>query len=228
MRFLYFYSPLYQFYHEHIQETIGEFFELEHTLIEDIKELDNKDQHHFIGLTIKLDIIIDAIKRYMGETIIFSDATIFINKNKSHELKDYFLGYSENDITFIFEEGNGENIGVMQIKCSEKTLEFFIMALDNMIKGGEVHDQSAIKYVIFYHYEDIQLKMGYFGERIVCDVFHHYKKDDFLIYKSFISNRNKTSNFNQRIQKFYDLGLIDYDTYNKWTIKNENQEVILY
>jgi len=227
MRFLYFYSPLYQFYHEHIQDTLNEFFDLEPALIEDIKELDNKDQHHFIGLTIKIDLIIDAIKRYMGETIIFSDATIFINKNKSHELKDYFLGYSENDITFVFEEGNGQNIGIMQIKCSEKTLEFFIRSLNNMIKDGEVHDQSAIKHVIFYESQDLQLNMGYFGERIICDIFHSYMKDNFLIYKSFISNRNKTSNFNQRIQKFYDLGLMDYDTYNEWTIKNENQQVIL-
>jgi hypothetical protein len=52
MRFLYFYSPLYQFYHEHIQEALQDFFELEPHLIADIKELDNKDQHHFIGLTI--------------------------------------------------------------------------------------------------------------------------------------------------------------------------------
>lgn len=178
-------------------------------------------------MTIKIDLIIDAIKKYMGETIIFSDATIFINKNKSHELKNYFLEYSENDITFVFEEGNGQNIGVMQIKCTEKTLEFFIRALDIMIKGREVHDQSAIKCVIFHECQDLQLNMGYFGDRIICDTFHHYMKDNFLIYKSFISNINKTSNFNQRIQKFYDLQLIDFETYNKWTVKNENQEVIL-
>jgi hypothetical protein len=227
MRFLYFYSPLYQFYHEHIQEALQDFFELEPHLIADIKELDNKDQHHFIGLTIKIELIIDAIKRYMGETIIFSDATIFINKNKSHELKDYFSGYSENDITFVLEEGNGQNIGVLQIKCSKKTLELFDRALDLMNKGIEVHDQNAIKRIIFYCSQDLELRTGYFGDRIVCDVFHYYMKDNFLIYKSFISNRNKISNFNQRIQKFYDLQLIDIDTYNKWTVKNEFQQVIL-
>jgi len=163
----------------------------------------------------------------MGETIIFSDATIFINKNKSHELKDYFLGYSENDITFILEEGNGENIGVIQIKCSEKTLEFFNCALEVINNGIQRHDQNAIKHTKYHLVHDLNLKFGFFGDRIFCYNFREDKRDDFLIYKSFISNRNKTSNFNQRIQKFYDLGLMDYDTYNKWTIKNENQQVIL-
>jgi hypothetical protein len=225
MRFLYFYSPLYQFYHQHIQDTIGKFFELEPNLIEDITELENKNQHHFHGLTIKIDLIIDAIQRYMGETIIFSDATIFINKNKSHELKDYFESYSENDIIFINEEGNGENIGVIQIKCSKNTLEFFNRVLEVMKLGIQLHDQNAIKHTKYHLVNDLNLKFGFFGERIYCGTCHI--RDNFLIYKSFISNRNKISNFNQRIQQFYELQLIDYDTYNKWTIKDENQQVIL-
>ena len=47
MRFLYFYSPFYQFYHEHIQSTLSAHFELEPIRIEDIQELENKNLHHF-------------------------------------------------------------------------------------------------------------------------------------------------------------------------------------
>jgi hypothetical protein len=196
---------------------LKDYFELEPILIDDIKEVDN-NKHHFDGLTIKIELIIDAIKRYMGETIIFSDATIFINKNKSHELKDYFLEYNENDVVFIYEDGNGENIGVTQIKCSKKTLEFFNRALQLMYSGDQTHDQNAIKHTKYYLISDLDLKLGYFGDRIFCFYFQEYRRHDFLIYKSFISNKTKISNFNQRIQIFYDLGLIDIETYNKWII----------
>lgn len=215
MRFLYFYSPLYQFYHEHFQEILSPYFKLEPNLIEDVVELNGF--HHFAGLTIKLDLIIDAITRYMGETIIFSDATLFINKKNSHEIKDYFLQYKENDIVFIHEEGNGQNIGIIQINCSEKTLEFFNRSLDKMKKKIEVHDQCAIKNTIFNDCEDLNLKFAYFGERIVCDRYYHWMRDSFLIWKSFINNKhNKIANYNHRIQQFYDNELIDTETYNKW------------
>jgi hypothetical protein len=152
----------------------------------------------------------------MGETIIFSDATLLINAKNSHEILDYFLQYKDNDITFILEPENGQNIGIMQIKCSEKTLEFYNRALDKMIKNIENHDQNAIKYTIFYDSKDLELKTGYFGNRIVCDRFFNYMRDSFLIWKSFIPNKNKIANYNHRIQQFYDNGLIDIDTYNKW------------
>jgi len=228
MRFLYFYSPFYEFYHQHIQNTLSQHFELEPHLIEDITERENKQDHHFQGLTIKLDLIIDAIKRYMGETIIFSDATIFINSNKAHELPNYMLEDCNKDILFVNEGNNGQNIGVMRIKCSEKTLEFFNRSLELMNQNIKDHDQNAIKHILYHESQDLDITSGYFSDRIMCQYFYEHLREHYYIFKSFISNRNKSANFNQRLQQFYDLRLIDDETYNKWTIKNENQEVILW
>lgn len=225
MHFLYFYSPFYQFYHEHLQTTLTDHFELEPILIEDIPEIEDKNLHHFEGLTIKLDLIIDAIQRYMGEIIVFSDATIFINANKTHELKNYILENSELDIVFVHEGNWGQNIGVLRITCSEKTLEFFSRSLQIMKNDIETHDQNAIKRALLES-SDLEIKSGFFGDRIMCQYFYEHLREHFYIFKSFISNRGKASNFNQRIQQFYDLRLIDEEAYNKWVIKNENNEII--
>lgn len=225
MRFLYFYSPFYQFYYEHLQDCLSSHFEVEPILIEDIQEKQNKSLHHFDGLTIKLELIIEAIKRYMGEVIIFSDATIFMNKNKAHELKDYFLLYSHFDLVFVNEGPNGINIGLIQINCSEKTLDFFSRSLQIMKDGKQTHDQNAIKHAV-HESHDLQLTLSLYDERIMCDYFNESLRENFFIFKSFISNRGKESNFNQRIQKFYDLKLIDEPTYHKWIIKNERNEII--
>lgn len=223
MRFLYFYSPFYQFYHEHIQSTLSTHFELESILIEDIQEKENKNLHHFEGLTIKLDLIIAAIKRYMGEIIVFSDATIFINANKAHELQAYLLENPHLDIVFVNESRNGQNIGVLRITCSEKTLDFFEKSLQIMKDGVETHDQNAIKRVLS---NEPDIESGYFGDRIMCQYFYEHLREHFYIFKSFISNRGKESNFNQRLQQFYDHRLIDEATYNKWSIRNETNQII--
>jgi hypothetical protein len=214
MRFIYFYSPFYQFYHEHIQSALSSHFDLEPILIEDIQEIENKNLHHFEGLTIKLDLIIAAIKRYMGEIIVFSDATIFINHNKAHELQAYILENPDLDIVFVNEYSNGQNIGVLRITCSEKMLDFFEKSLQIMKDGIETHDQNAIKRALS---ETNTITSGLFGDRIMCQHFYEYMRPHFYIFKSFISNRGKESNFNQRLQQFYDLQLIDEATYNKWS-----------
>ena len=102
MKFIYFYSPSYSFYREHITENLNKTFELVPILIEDIRE--QKTGHHFDGLTIKIELVIENIKNNLNNIIIFSDATIFVNKNNVKKLKDYIyiLGNSH-DLLFIKE-----------------------------------------------------------------------------------------------------------------------------
>ena len=116
----------------------------------------------------------------------------------------------------------------MRIKCSEKTLEFFNRSLELMNQNIKDHDQNAIKHILYHESQDLDITSGYFSDRIMCQYFYEHLREHYYIFKSFISNRNKSANFNQRLQQFYDLRLIDDETYNKWTIKNENQEVILW
>ena len=216
MRFIYFYSPTYQFYHEHIQSCLKDHFELEAIQMEDIPE-SNPNGHQFLGLTIKLELVLSAIQKYKGETIVFSDATIFINANKSSELKPYIEQYRDHDLVFINEFANGLNIGLLTIQCSDLTLDFFTEVLHLMRTNQYQHDQVAINKLI--ESQKYPLKYTVYGERIFLEYFRENRREDFLIFKSFVNNRGKISNFNQRIQQFYNYKLIDQATYDKWLIQ---------
>ena len=216
MHFLYFYSPFYAFYHDHLTETLGPHFDLEPQLIEDITEKEDKTKHHFDGLTIKIDLILAAIQKYMGEIIVFSDATIFVNKEKSHELKDFFLQYQDYDLVFINEYITDDiiqyNVGMIQIKCSEKTLDFFNRVLERMKNTTDTHDQDAIN----REPKDNLRHTRFDSDRIFCQYFREDKRHDYLIWKTFITNRGKVSNFNQRLDQFYEKQLISTETYHKY------------
>lgn len=216
MKFVYFYSPFYEFYHDQFQEKITPHFTTVPLLIEDIKENENKKDHHFNGLTIKIELIIDQIEKEMGTTIIFSDATVFINEKECENLESFIDNYKEYDICFIKEGGDVFNIGFMKINCNQKTLSFFENVLNLMKDGEHTHDQAAVNHLL----PDSGLKYTTFDDNIIyCPGFDH-SKTNFIVYKSFIKNENKVSNFNQRIQNFYDNKLIDEDVYKKYFISD--------
>ena len=70
--------------------------------LKDIDINNNRNNHHFTNITIKLELIVSQIKKNLSKFIIFSDATIFINKlnvNKVHiskkfAQKDYYKKYT--------------------------------------------------------------------------------------------------------------------------------------
>jgi len=216
MKFIYFYSPFYKFYHDQFQEKITPHFESVPLLIDDIKESENKNVHHFDGLTIKVELIIDQIENEMGTNIIFSDATCFINKETIHDLEKFINSYSDYDICFI-KEGHVFNIGFMKINCNNETLSFFNKVLQTMKSGEITHDQECINSLL----STSGLKYTTFDNNIIyCSNFDPSKKN-FIVYKSFIRNNNKIDNFNQRIQIFYDNKLIDESVYKKYYVKAE-------
>ena len=219
MKFIYFYSPFYEFYHDQFQEKITPHFESVPLVIDDIKESDNKsgNVHHFDGLTIKIELIINQIKNELGTNIIFSDATCFINKETIHDLEKFINSYNDYDICFIKEEGNVFNIGFMKINCNNKTLSFFNKVLQEMKNVKITHDQACKNSLL----PTSDLKYTTFDENIIyCSNFDPSKKK-FIVYKSFIKNNNKIDNFNQRIQNFYDNKLIDESVYKKYYVKAE-------
>jgi hypothetical protein len=215
MRFVYFYSPTYLFFHEHIQERLKDQFDLVPILIDDIRECYD-GQHVFTGLTIKLELVIESIQKYWNETIIFSDATIFINAKNSHLLKDYVKQYDNYDIMFVDESVNKIfNIGFLTIKCNSTTLNFFKDALESFPKYN--HDQATINYLLQDpKYSD--LKFAVYDKQIYCDYFREDLRESFIIYKSFITHGLRKHNYNQRLDIFYAKGLIDNETYYKWRI----------
>lgn len=123
MKFIYFYSQLYEYYNNHISKNIESIFDLERIKIDDLKN--NSNHTFFGGVSIKIELILQKIKENMGKSIIFTDATIFINSKNIHELDNFFNKYIDNDLCFGDNDGKGcFNIGIILIKCSEKTLVF--------------------------------------------------------------------------------------------------------
>mgnify|MGYP003994839719 CR=1 FL=1 len=216
MKYYYFYSPIYEYYNNHIIENLKNIFDVNPILIDDIKpNLGGKKGHTFNGgVTIKIELVIKCIKENMNKMIIFTDCTIFINKNNSIYLKEYFNNYKKNDLTFADNRINDDhNIGIMLIDCNKKTLEFFEKVYTTL-KRDKGWDQKVINDLLKLETDLIYEK---FDNKIYCNwkLNNEYKKS-FYIFKSFIRHKNdKIVNFNKRINIFYNSGLITKEEYNK-------------
>lgn len=221
MKFIYFYSDLYNFYHEHIQQNLSSHFELEYVKIGDLK---GKDGHTFNGgVSIKIEILIDKIKENMGDFIVFSDATIFINSKNAQLLPKYLDNYKIYDMTFANntlpkhldpKRKQKYNIGFILLKCNEKVLNFYKDILEQLkVKKG--HDQTLINDIL-RHNKNI-IPIGIFDDKIHCGYdFKENYRDSFYVYKGFIKHLpTQVDNFNFRLKKLHDSNLIDEDTYTR-------------
>lgn len=211
MKFIYFYSDLYEFYHNHINNNLNSLFELDPCKIDD---LTNKGGHTFSGgVSVKIEIIINKIKENMGTSIVFTDATIWINSNKKHELVEFFNKYLENDLCFADNCINTQyNIGIILIKCNTKTLQFFENVLCDLVKSSGWDQNIVNKWL---NIDDLKINK-FDKEKIYCNYhFNPSYRDSFLIYKSFISHtKDVIKNFNSRLDIFKKYQLITDEEYN--------------
>jgi len=212
MKFIFFYSQIYEFYYNHINKNISEIFDVEAIKINDLK---NQGYHTFHnGISIKIELIIEKIKENFGNIILFTDATIIINSNNVNQLKDFFNKYSDNDLCFADNNINFHyNIGIILIKCNEKTISFFENVLIDLI-NDKGWDQGVVNKHLKNNYD---LKIYKFDkEKIYCGYnFNPKYKDTFLIYKSFIQHdKNINITFNNRFDIFKKYGLITDKEYN--------------
>jgi len=218
MKFIYFYSELYEYYNKHIYQNLNKIFELDAIKIDN---LNNNSSHTFFGgVTIKIELILQKIKENMGNSIIFTDATIFINSNNINELVDFFNKYLENDLCFADNDGKGYyNIGIILIKCNINTLIFFENVLTDL-SNNHGWDQDVInKHLINKN----NLKVTTFDRtKIYCNWdFYPSYKNTYLIYKSFINHdKNINKNFNKRLDIFKKNELISNEEYEA-NYKNE-------
>ena len=222
-KFIYFYSDLYEFYNVHLQERLKGIFDIEAIKIPDFK---TKRGHTFYGgVSIKIELVLKKINENMNKYIIFTDATIFINKEKKDELYSFFSNYLNNDICFAdnIDPFWKYNIGIMLIHCSEKTKCFFedvLHGVKNRIDDGAGWDQQVLNALLNGKIDYVhELKLNTFSKReIVCGYsLPKAFKTDFLIFKSFIKHtKNSIDNFNKRIDIFYNNQLISDEEYIKY------------
>jgi len=214
MKFIFFYSPLYAFYHRHIHRNLDPYFVVEDVAIPD---LTNAGGIHcfFGGVSIKIELIIQKIKENMGSSIVFSDATILINSANANQLPEFFEKHSSNDLCFADNDGNGYyNIGIILIKCHRNTLLFFKNVLKQLVdtKGW---DQEVINRRLE---NNPYFKVGVFDRsKIYCNWgFDNQYRESHLIFKSFTPhNSNMTITFNNRLDIFKQYNLITEEEYDE-------------
>jgi hypothetical protein len=216
MKWYFFYTPNYHFYKNHIENRLNNSnFEVEPILLNELK-LSNTG-HHFLNNTVKIELVIDCIKKNIGNYIIFSDATIYIN-DKVDDLYNYIISKKNTGIDMhLTEEYQHLNIGFMLINCNENTLSFFENILNTMneklTNNINTHDQSEINDLISKNKMNIS---RFEREYIWCsDYIYSPVKESFFVFKITVDLNSHITRHNQRINALYNLNFISVDEYNK-------------
>jgi hypothetical protein len=214
MKFIFFYSDVYEYFNNHIHKNLNSLFDLNPVKINNLEN--NKYNHTFFGgVSIKIELIIQIIKENWENSIIFTDATIFINSNNVNELPCFFNNYLDNDLCFANNNGDDNyNIGIILIKCNSKTLSFFENVLTDLI-NNKGWDQQIVNQHLR---QNNNLIINTFDrEKIYCDwKLNPDYKNTFLIYKSFIHHdKNVIKNLNKRLDIFKKCELITEQEYNE-------------
>ena len=137
----YVYSPKYEIFHHILSSCIepDSGFQLCPIFVpqEAFSKTYTADQTHFLdGNTIKVELIINALKANTGQYIIVSDADTIANN--SSKFRTYLESYMDYDITFAKDiTGNTRAMGFGFIKSSPSTIQFFETVFAEIIKTGD-------------------------------------------------------------------------------------------
>ena len=223
MKWYFFYTPNYHFYKNKLINNLNNSkFEIEPLEVLPFKL--SEVHHHFTNITLKVELVIDCIKKNMNNKILFSDATLYVNPNKTDELFDYLNEMIVNKDIVLRKDNESYNIGFMLINCNEKNLKFWEKCLDLMkqkISSGEsVHDQALAYKMYSNQLEEYQcdLNIGIIDPKIIF-ISNHLGddvKNKYLVFKmtcdlSLVPSGVTTHQ--QRLQMLYYAQAINYDEY---------------
>ena len=157
----------------------------------------------------------------MGNHIIFSDATIYIN-DKVEELYNYIISKKNTEFDMYFaEEHTNINIGFILLKCNESTLSFWEQILNIMnekIRNNiPTHDQSdTIEYINTIN-TNSKCKISSFEPEYIWSSDYIYSpiKESFYIFKITVDLNSYITRHNQRLNALYKLNFISQDKYNE-------------
>ena len=175
MKWFYFYTADYTFWHDHLQRALGGQFDLQPILIRELELSSQEGRHHFTGQPLKLQLLVNAVKENQGESIVFSDCTLFINREKVIELRRYMEIYaSQSDLAFADNTLTDEvNIGLVLMNCSVENCNFWERCLEQF--DDDSWDQELVNRTL----RESGINHALFDvDRVVCNYeFNHaYKK----------------------------------------------------
>jgi hypothetical protein len=224
MKWYFFYTPNYHFYKNKIIKSLNDSkFEINPLEILPFKLSEaGENKHHFDNITIKIELLINCIKENMNNKILFTDATIYINPNKTDELYSYLNKITcdgEVDIALV-----PYNIGFMLLNCNNKTLNFWEKVLEIMKKkmdlGEKVHDQSLAVQLFLNEIDEYKcnLNVAEFDPKIIF-ISNHLGddvKNKYLVFKMTCDLAlvpSGVTTHQQRLKMLYDAQAINYDEY---------------
>ena len=213
MKWYFFYTPNYYFYKNYLVENLDDKFETCPIEI-NLDLYRGKDTHHFKNVPTKTQLIVDCIKENWGNPIIFTDATIFVSKERNQQLKEYLEEQSKLDMDMIFAaQTNARNIGFILIQCNEQTLKFW-EDVTATIKhaaetGGCKHDQPLVD-TLLDNNEYPELKTCFFDQTLIYSNWEMKEqvKNQFLVFKMTVSINSTFSRHSQRLAALCYSGLI--------------------
>jgi hypothetical protein len=217
MKWYYFFTPDYEFWHRHIQESLNDHFTLVSLEIEPSSlRLNEGPGHHFKGCPVKLDLVIECIQANIGDSIVFSDSTLHFNRTRVQELAEYVQELAERaDLIFADNRIDKDvNIGVMLIRCNRRTLRFW-----KRVRAGfsrNQWDQQLVNDALAAQGSLASLMRSrvswttFDSSRVICGYqFDEACRDGFFVFKQFIHPGSRTSNWNERIMALNRSGFID-------------------
>lgn len=152
LKWYYFYTKDYDMWNKHLSTTLGGHFNVQPICVDSLDIHKTHKNHIFTGSVTKVKLIIDAIKKNMGQRIVFTDATWSINKNNVQELYDYLNSISETTYTrntqYLKNPKTVQNIGFILLQCNTKELQLWEKCLEFITNDTDAHDQTVINELI--------------------------------------------------------------------------------
>lgn len=216
MKWFYFYTPDYAFWHEHLSNRLAAHFDLQPICIQSDELALRSDAgvHHFTGVRRKLELVAECVKAHRGEPVVFSDCTQIIHPERVGDLRAYLESEELQQQDLVFPSNAIDptvNIGLIRIRCNRKTSLFWHLCLRRM--RADSWDQRVVNRMLR------RSGWGPFGKirwtrfderRMVCGYeLKPEQRATYLTYKQFIHPTDPTNNWNSRLESLHRQGLVD-------------------
>ena len=206
MKWYYFYTGEYEEWHKHMFDSLKDHFEVRPILLDTLKIHDQHSIHHFTGCTRKIELVIDCIKKNMGQQVVFSDVTWYVNRENLGKLRDHIDACAVTTYARNSHITNDLNIGLIVLSCTDAELALWESSLLDMTEA--THDQYVVGCRIKKVYEHIPMLET---PLVLCGLFtqpHEVPMHDVCMLKLFTpSMLTHRDRYNFRLQCMQQIGL---------------------